>query len=101
MILFATPEHELGDPLGELPRGVHDEVDCGRDGRVEGRVAHELPARLVDKRKSHVDDDEVDVRKIRRRPVHVPGFYASIGWGPKGAPLRPPIRLIPSFITFS
>ena len=84
-LVLATPERELADPLGELPQGAHDEGDGGRDGRVEGRVAYELPAHLVHKQKPQVEDDEVDVREVR--PVHVPGPYASTGWGPIGSPL--------------
>src|ERR687897_976685 len=71
-LVLPAPEHELADPLGELSGRAHDEVDCGRDRRVEVRVAHELPAGLVYEREPNMEDDEIYIREVRRRPVHVP-----------------------------
>src|SRR5215208_219707 len=39
-LVLSAPEEELADPLRELPRRAHDEVDRGRYGGVQVRVAH-------------------------------------------------------------
>src|SRR5829696_3506304 len=39
-LVLSAPEEELADPLRELPRRAHDEVDRGRYGGVQVRVAY-------------------------------------------------------------
>jgi len=70
LVLPAPPEH-LPEHLGEDPRLAGDEVHRRGDRRVEVRVADDLPQDLVQPRQADVEDDEVDVGEVRRRPVHV------------------------------
>ena len=70
-LVLAAPEQQLAERLGELPRRAHDEVDGGGHRGVEVRVADQLPADLVEERQPDVEDHEVEVGEVRRRPVHV------------------------------
>src|SRR5215208_1126814 len=97
-LVLPAPEHELADPLRELPGRADDEVDGRRDRSVQIRVAHELPARLVYERQSHVEDDEVYVREIRGRPVHVPRLRRLDGLWPERDALVDPDEVDPQLL---
>src|SRR6266508_874155 len=73
-LVLAAPEQQLAEHLGELPVCPDDEVDGGRDRRIQVGVADELPADLVDERQPDVEDHEVEVGEVGGRPVHVPGL---------------------------
>src|SRR6266700_4976903 len=72
--VLATPEHQLAHVFGESARRSHDEVQRGGDGSIEIGIAHQLPADLVNERQANVEDDEVDIREVGCRSVHIPGL---------------------------
>jgi hypothetical protein len=73
-LVFAAPEEQLAEDLGEHPGCSHHEVDGGGEGGIQVRVPDELPAGFVDERESDVVNDEVEVGKVRGGTVHVPGL---------------------------
>src|SRR2546430_648548 len=72
--VLAAPEHELAHVFGEGARRSHHEVQRGGDGGIEVRVAHQLPAHLVDERQANMEDNEVDIREVGGGSIHIPGL---------------------------
>jgi hypothetical protein len=86
-LVFAAPEEQLAEDLGEHPGCSHHEVDGGGEGGIQVRVPDELPAGFVDERESDVVDDEVEVGKFAAAPSMSQVWVCSIGCGPRGCEL--------------
>src|SRR5438874_10124567 len=73
-LVLTAPEHQLAHIFCEVTWCSRDKVQRCSNGRVQVRVAYQLPANFIDERQANVEDNKIDIREVGCRSIHIPGL---------------------------
>src|SRR5579884_499363 len=73
-LVLAAPEEQFAHVLSKDTRRTNHKVQGGRDRSIEVGITYQLPANLIDEGQADVEDDEVEVREVGSRSIHIPGL---------------------------